>query len=200
MFHAALAHVEAFPIDFEFLKDSKIGKVVKKIAGAELEGDPYDLKNRAQVLMDKWKAQFLMGPPSASSLNGGEDPSSSSSTLDTPTLPPVKVEQDQPSGNPPVSPSIKSPSPKPVSASPTHKPASLVPPPQSPKIESKDHHDPMEMDPVKEEEDELTQFITDTIDSSISDLRDGLAGQDEGASAVSSFVTQESVDESGASA
>jgi hypothetical protein len=210
VFHAALAHVEAFPIDFEFLKESKIGKIVKKIAGLELEGDPHDLKNRAQALMEKWKAQFLSGPP----VMNGEEPSSSSTTLE-PAAPVTKVETPKSPPKPPMSPAkppmspskvspqspAKSPAspvkplqspPKPATVSPAQKPAPI--PPKSPLHQQEPI--PMDLDSSKDEEDELTKFISDTIDSSVSDLRDGFIGQEEGSSAVS-LVTQENVEESG---
>ncbi|CAG8706854.1 14609_t:CDS:2 [Gigaspora margarita] len=53
--------VENFPITIPLLKESKIGKLMRKIADLKIEPDPYNIKDRSDELIKKWK--FLLEAP-----------------------------------------------------------------------------------------------------------------------------------------
>ncbi|KAJ3342183.1 hypothetical protein HDU93_002973 [Gonapodya sp. JEL0774] len=50
-----LKEVEAAEIDLHALKETKLGKVVKRMATKVLASDPFKLIERCQVLLDKWR-------------------------------------------------------------------------------------------------------------------------------------------------
>ncbi|CAG8574086.1 4595_t:CDS:2 [Paraglomus brasilianum] len=47
--------VESFSITIPLLKESKMGKLMKKIAAKNIDPDPYKIKDRCTDLMKKWK-------------------------------------------------------------------------------------------------------------------------------------------------
>ncbi|KXS15151.1 hypothetical protein M427DRAFT_57025 [Gonapodya prolifera JEL478] len=50
-----LKEVETAAIDLAALKETKLGKVVKKMATKSLPSDPYKLVERCEALLDKWR-------------------------------------------------------------------------------------------------------------------------------------------------
>ncbi|CAG8509244.1 3512_t:CDS:2 [Paraglomus occultum] len=53
--HQLFGEVESFSITIPLLKESKMGKLMKKIAALNIDPDPYKIKDRCTDLMKKWK-------------------------------------------------------------------------------------------------------------------------------------------------
>lgn len=52
---ALLRQVEEFPVTFDLLKDTKIGKVIKRIANLQIENEPATICSRCDQLLVKWR-------------------------------------------------------------------------------------------------------------------------------------------------
>ncbi|CAG8465332.1 3134_t:CDS:2 [Ambispora leptoticha] len=60
---ALFTEVEKFDINIELLKESKIGKLMKKIHSLHLEDDRHNIKYRSGELIKKWKILLTSLPP-----------------------------------------------------------------------------------------------------------------------------------------
>ncbi|CAG8559440.1 10982_t:CDS:10 [Diversispora eburnea] len=57
-----LTEIENFPITIPLLKETKIGKVMRKIAELKIEPDPCDITQRSDELIKKWKGLLENNP------------------------------------------------------------------------------------------------------------------------------------------
>jgi len=75
-----LDEADRIPMTLEILKDTKIGKVVKKFSQIEIKNDTLNLTKRATDLLVKWKSVVV--PHHSSKLNDSSTPMESSEQID----------------------------------------------------------------------------------------------------------------------
>ncbi|ORX88046.1 hypothetical protein K493DRAFT_411114 [Basidiobolus meristosporus CBS 931.73] len=54
-----LKEVESFDMNLSLLRETKIGKLMKRVSQLELDEDPFDVKDRAYMLTKKWRSLLI---------------------------------------------------------------------------------------------------------------------------------------------
>ncbi|KAF9915777.1 hypothetical protein BX616_005383 [Lobosporangium transversale] len=84
-----LAEVEAFDIDLQMLKDTKIGRLMKKISALQFSQDPHKIVERSVKLIKQYKSMMEKAQEHGEILNTSVDKGTESSTPVTETAPVV---------------------------------------------------------------------------------------------------------------